>query len=451
VLNFPSQQDVTVVHVAGSNGKGSTSLKIAKTFELSKHTTGLFVSPHISSFRERMLVNSIPISESEVERLLPRVFKACEENNIPATFFEITTALAFLFFAERGVDVVVLETGLGGRLDSTNVIKNPALSVITSISLEHTTILGDTIEKIAREKGGIIKKGRPVLVGDNAPHDVLRECSRERQASAYYTCEDVLNEPDRVEQANGFKDYDKENTRLAKAAIAILQRQKQESSSEDHPVKGIHHHISNMHISEGTSQRPSCRFELVKVFVDSEGVVSQGNVMQHDGKAVQVVLDVAHNPSAIHHLTCKLESTYPNQPKRFIAGFSSDKDIPKCLELILLASSGRPNSIHIVQASHPRAASIESILEVTPDLADELNFSLDDRSITAQIQYALRLAKQKNEVLVVCGSVFLMAEARQSLGFKEPMDSKYISEVAGSHLKHGQENFSDSPGEQKLA
>ena len=136
-LGYPlDHPDITVVHVAGSNGKGSTSLKIARTLEKAGHKVGLFVSPHVASFRERMQVNGDLITEKEVEEYLPMIFQICEEKHMPATNFEITTALAFHFFAKRNVDAVILETGMGGRLDATNVIKKPALSVITSIGLK---------------------------------------------------------------------------------------------------------------------------------------------------------------------------------------------------------------------------------------------------------------------------------------------------------------------------
>ena len=170
--SFPS-----VIHVAGTNGKGSTSFKIAKALELSGLKVGLFVSPHISSFRERIQVNGSIISEEDVSTLLPMIYSACEANDIPATFFEIATAMAFKHFEQSNVDVVVLETGFGGRLDSTNIVR-PDLSVITSIGLEHTRILGDTIDLIGREKAGIMKKGIPVLVGPNCPQEVSERSER---------------------------------------------------------------------------------------------------------------------------------------------------------------------------------------------------------------------------------------------------------------------------------
>ena len=135
---------VGIVHVAGTNGKGSVCYKIASALSSSGYKTGLFVSPHVSSFRERVMVSSGgdggvggPIGEDEVVDLLPDIFTACKANDIPATFFEITTALALQHFHRRGCDCIVLETGLGGRLDATNVV-DPTLSVVTSIGLEHT-------------------------------------------------------------------------------------------------------------------------------------------------------------------------------------------------------------------------------------------------------------------------------------------------------------------------
>ena len=323
--------------------------------------------------------------------------------------FEITTMLAFLFFKEQKADVIVLETLLGGRLDATNIVAKPAISVITSIALEHTHILGDTLEKIAKEKGGIIKKGCPVLCGPHVPHDVLRECANEKEASKYYTCDDVLGELTEV-----ITDYDKENARIAESALSILQE------------NGVIPKITPEMIQQVVSKRPPCRFELV----ESEN-------------GVKVILDVAHNPPAMEYLIRKLIEQYPNQKYRFVVGMSADKDLGQCVRSILKVTS--PSSIHIVEAQHPRSAKIEDILEIDSSLKDEGCFDLEDRSITKQVLDALTKAKEKNEMLVVCGSVFLMAESREALGFDEPRDSDCIQQVAGASIRaknlHQQENF----------
>lgn len=437
--------DRVVVHVAGTNGKGSVCLKVANALRNQERrdvspflrqegkedlktintelNVGIFCSPHVSSFRERMQVNGKMITEEEVVELLPQIYDLClpENNDIPATFFEITTALAFLFFAKRGTDVVVLETGLGGRLDATNVIANPALSIITSIGLEHTRILGDTIELIAMEKGGIMKKDCPVLVGPHCPHEVLTECARQKGAGRYYTpslvhgnLQDFSNTAKIFEETANKEpvDYDMENQDIAKAALALVEQSHPELFGKHLTPDEIEHH---------TSIRPPCRFETI----------------QKDN--VTVVLDVAHNPPAMEYLVYKLKTTYPKTPFRFVTGMSSDKDLGQCARALLSTTQESCRNIHLVQAAHPRAASLEKILEAENSLETAAYYDFDDRSITKQVLRALELTKENNgEILVVCGSVFLMAETREALGIDEPRDSDYISEMAGAGIRHGQ-------------
>lgn len=371
-----------------------------------------------------MQVNGEMITEEEVVELLPRIYDLCIHHDIPATFFEITTALAFSFYAKRGAHVVVLETGLGGRLDATNVVSNPALTIITSIGLEHTRILGDTIELIAKEKGGIIKQGRPVLVGPHCPHEVLQQCTREVGGGPYYVPSLVFGTlgdfaPTQAEQIDddvAMADYDLENQEMAKAALALLK--------QSHPdlLKGL----TSEQIHEGTSIRPPCRFEQI----------------QHDDTTI--VLDVAHNPPAMVYLMRKLEATYPEATFRFVAGMSSDKDLGQCARALLSTVQGGAGQIHLVEAAHPRAAKLDAILEAEPILAAGAHYDLDDLSITRQVRLAMETSKAKGEVLVICGSVFLMAEAREALGFDEPRDSEYIAEMAGAGVRHGQENFGNT-------
>jgi dihydrofolate synthase/folylpolyglutamate synthase len=421
-------QQRTVIHVAGTNGKGSVVYKIAQTLRFSNPAlkVGLFVSPHIASFRERMQVNGELISEEEVVEFMPQIYDICIQQDIPATFFEITTALAFLFFAKRKTDIVVLETGLGGRLDATNVIQSPAISIITSIGLEHTRILGDTVELIAVEKAGIIKPGRPVLVGPNVPHHVIQQCAKDKNASAYYTCEDVLG--DRILRKDDGDDddetdYDLENARIATAALKLLEQ------SHPHHVKQLDDDV----LRRGTLARPPCRFETVHL----------------NDSNLTVILDVAHNPPAMEYLVRKLHKTYPDASFRMVVGMSSDKDLQLCGQAVKLATGHDTGKIHLVQAAHPRAATLEDILDRAN--LNGAHFDLKDRSVTQQITTAMKIAITNNEILVVCGSVFLMAEAREALGFDEPRDSAYIAEVAGAGAKNAQENFGNSGGKTTLS
>jgi dihydrofolate synthase / folylpolyglutamate synthase len=258
------------------------------------------------------------------------------------------------------------------------------------------------------------------LVGPNVPHDVLRQCAKEKGASGYYTCDDVLGVPDAQSKA-ALQDYDLENARIAIAALKILQ--------ETHP-EVVGDSIPDDVIQRGTSQRPPCRFELV-----------QGN----EG-APSAILDVAHNPPAMDYLVRKLQTTYPGATFRIVVGMSSDKDMSLCGASILQIVGGDASRIHFVEAAHPRAATLEEMLEATSLLnLNGAHYDLDDRSVTRQIVKAMELATSaKNEMLVVCGSVFLMAEAREALGFDEPRDSPYIAELAGAGVRHAQENFGNN-------
>jgi dihydrofolate synthase/folylpolyglutamate synthase len=205
-----------IVHVAGTNGKGSVAWKIARSLREAGYKDGLFVSPHVSSFRERIEIGGIPISEADVATKLPWLFDMCEKENIPATFFELTTALAFEHF--KSADVVVLEVGLGGRLDATNII-TPALSVITSIGLDHTHILGSTVEEIALEKAGIMKTGIPVVVGPRVPRVVLALKAAEVGSPFHEATTLAGIDP----SSEALDDYDEENTMVGNH-VAVQRR-----------------------------------------------------------------------------------------------------------------------------------------------------------------------------------------------------------------------------------
>ena len=172
------------IHVAGTNGKGSVSACLSKILTVAGYRTGLYVSPHLVRFNDRIMYNGEEIGDGDFARIAGQVREAAEKMEDAPTVFEIMTAMGMLYFLEKACDIVVLEVGMGGRLDSTNVIDAPELSVITSIGLDHTKELGDTLEKIAFEKGGIIKEGCPVVIdGSNkAVLPVLEDICRTKNA-----------------------------------------------------------------------------------------------------------------------------------------------------------------------------------------------------------------------------------------------------------------------------
>jgi dihydrofolate synthase/folylpolyglutamate synthase len=163
-----------------------------------------------------------------------------------------------------------------------------------------------------------------------------------------------------------------------------------------------------------------------------------------------IILDVAHNPPAMEYLVQKLHSTYPDAKFRVVIGMSSDKDLSLNAKLVLQVVNNDPTAIHLVEAAHPRAAKLEHIFDAQPLLTSS-HYNRDDRSVELQVHAAMELAKQNGEILVVCGSVFLMAAAREALGFDEPRDSQYIAAVAGAGFRHGQENFANTNPEDPIA
>jgi dihydrofolate synthase/folylpolyglutamate synthase len=376
VLNSPYQHFHSI-HVAGTNGKGSVTTKIAKALELAGYRTGLYTSPHISTFRERIQVNGQMISEDAVVRHLSFLFDIAEMKKISATFFEITTFLAFLYFLEQKVDVAIIETGLGGRLDATNVI-TPLLSVITSISLDHTETLGKRIEDITREKGGIIKPNVPILIGPCVSEDIIRNIANSKNASLYLV-------------KGTFPSYDIENQAIARASLKLL------SNSFS---------VTSSHIEAGMLVRPPCRLEILTNF------------------STPVILDVGHNPNGLQRLFETIRQKYPDQPLRIVFGLSKSKDIDACLNVL----STQANAFHLVEAVNGRGASVESLkAKMLAQGISEKNI-FQSVSIEETVQNSLKKAEANNEIVVICGTFFIMSAARRALGICEPIDSIDMNE-----------------------
>lgn len=369
LLHYPDRHFKTI-HVAGTNGKGSVSTKIAYALEEAGYRVGLYTSPHISTFRERIRINGLMISEDAVEKLLTFLFQLLEKEHIPATFFEITTMLAFLHFAHEKVDVAVLETGLGGRLDATNIV-HPCLAIITSISLDHVEILGTTQESIAYEKGGIIKEKVPVIIGPSVPVDIMQSIAREKQSPCtQVSCSSIL--------------FEEENQHIAYTALQYL------SSTFK---------IPNQAIKKGLEGRQPCRFEIIP-------------------GTFPIVLDVAHNPDGIQHLFQMLKHYYPDRQYRILFGLSKNKDLKNCLKLIAIYCK----YFHLVQATNERGTPTKILYDQLIEFEIHHScISLHD-SISTGIDQAKEEALKKGEVLVICGSFFIMSQARQALGFIEPRD-----------------------------
>lgn len=378
-LNSP-QEDFKSILIAGTNGKGSVATKIAKGLELAGFRVGLYTSPHISSFRERIKINGIMISEGAVEAYLRSIFQLAEEHQIPATFFELTTALAFAYFAAEKVDFSVLEVGLGGRLDATNVAA-PILTVITSISFDHTAILGSTLPLIAKEKGGIIRPHIPIILGPAAEQPILYEIAKEKEAPLIQV---KLPKTDF---------YDLENQQIARTSLHELSKR---------------FTLSDEAIESALLVRPPCRFQVLKREKSSNWTRAFPEA---------VILDVAHNPDGLEKLFSAVRMYYPGRLVRALVGMSKDKDLKSCLNVF----SSQVVHLHLVQADSERAAP----LEVLQKTLQELRYSsfTAHKSIEQGVLKAMEAAAEHGEILLICGSFYIMGKVRQSLGILEPHDT----------------------------
>ncbi len=314
------QRDLKVLHVAGTNGKGSTSAAIASVLMAMGYRVGLYTSPHIVSFKERIKVDGKEINEQEVA--LSTDYFRPEVERVHATFFETTTAMMFKYFAESDVDFAVIETGMGGRLDATNVV-DPIVSVVTSIGLDHTEVLGDTLEKIAFEKAGIIKPGRPAIVNVHTESlkEVFRKVAHDNGSVLFFVDDVASSSKMRMEIDNSVFDgevfgrgypslkidlggkHQVENALTALATLHLVMR-----SGDDVDDLAIYHGFES--IKENTGHRG--RLEVIS----SEPLV---------------ILDVAHNPDGINAVLDSL-SLLGKRKGILLFGAMRDKDTRSMLE-----------------------------------------------------------------------------------------------------------------------
>lgn len=300
------QDKLNFIHVAGTNGKGSVCAMLASVLSR-RCRVGLYTSPFIEVFNERISINGENISAPDLVKYTAAVRTACESADVHPIEFEFITAMGFLYFADKGCDAVVLETGLGGRLDSTNIIKNPLVTVITAIGYDHTAILGDTIEKIAFEKGGIIKSGAPtVIYGDMDPaaRGVIADICAQR-GSKLTECADVTDIVTSLDGTSFTLGGRRLQTSLCgahqayNAALAVTAL---ECINRELPV-------DETDISDGLmNTKWKCRFEVIK------------------GENAAIILDGAHNAHGMGAFCAAAESILGDVPKTVVLGMLGEKD-----------------------------------------------------------------------------------------------------------------------------
>ena len=379
------QEKLKFVHIAGSNGKGSTAAMLASVLTAAGVKTGLYTSPHLWTFHERFQVDGAPISGEDLAEITAQVLEAAEDE----TEFELMTAIGMVYFLKAECDIVVLETGLGGRLDSTNIIPSPEAAVITHIGLEHTELLGDTVEKIAAEKAGIIKPGCGVVLyaqGGGVRAVVEEACERQRVSLAV-TEEPVVLSSGLTGQTFTYRGkgpyqipllgkYQVHNAAVVLTTVEVL--------------RGRGWDISEGAVQEGLSRAvwPG-RLELAR-------------------RSPDVILDGGHNPQCMEALARALRELYPGKKLIFLTGVLADKDYPAMMGEIL-----------------PLA---KEFYTITPDSerampAAELAAYLEGRGVKAtpcgSVREGLELALvflPPEDVVCVTGSLYMIGEVRHLLG-----------------------------------
>lgn len=355
------------IHVAGTNGKGSTSHMLASVLQEAGYKVGLYTSPHLKDFRERIKIDGIMISESAVTNFVSAHRPYFEANQL--SFFEMTVGMAFDEFRREKVDIAVIEVGLGGRLDSTNII-TPEVCAITNIGLDHTQFLGDTLTQIATEKAGIIKQGVPVVIGERHREttNVFKSVAEQKGAPIFFA-----EENDQQLYASDLKgNYQRANQRTALSVIGLLQ--------------GKDWLISEMNIKNG----------LVKVIVNT-GLLGRWQILQERPK---VICDTAHNREG---LLLTLEQLQKESFERLhiVLGVVSDKDLKQILPLFPSEAA-----YYFCQPNIERAMKVD-ILQ-----AQAYVFGLNGKTYTSvknAYDSALKQAGPK-DVIYIGGSTFVVAE-----------------------------------------
>lgn len=359
ILGNP-QDKLNCIHVAGTNGKGSVCSILASILAEYGLTTGLYTSPHIFEYTERIKINGADISREDFARYVLEICELADKNNIHLTEFEVLTTVMFKYFADKSVEVVVLETGLGGRFDATNVIKKNLCSIITHIDLDHTDRLGTTKEEIAFEKAGIIKSDCPVITSEG--YEVIKDKADEGNSLVLLTLPYASEEELSALSLKG--SCQRENLALALAAVRLLYKD-----------------ISEKVILNGLKKvNHPCRFQVF------------------EGK--NLVVDGSHNPNGAFALKESLDTYFPTQRRRFIFGCLTTKDYGKMMQILF-----RPeDEVYFKHFDNPKSATVE---ELKSALVQNV---IPQPHVVKEFSALSNLPEDPDTVTVICGSFYMMKE-----------------------------------------
>ena len=377
------------VHIAGTNGKGSTTSYIADILSAKGFKVGKFISPYVHSFTERIQINNTEISQSDLAKFTTIVADAIEKHNLTPTEFEVVTAIGLAYFEAQNCDFVALEVGMGGRFDATNVIPSPEVSVITSISIDHTQYLGNTISEIAFEKCGIIKTGSKVVAYPDNPDDAFEVIK-----NTVYDKNVPLVVPD-------------------KSSIKILSM---DINGTEFIYNGEKYHINmlgghqvyNAVTAIETAKLLGIENEYIKKGLSSTKFRGRLDVIS---KNPLVIEDGAHNISGITELKKAIQTYFKGKKIILVMAMLKDKEYQKCIEII----SSVADVLIATEPDNPRKATAQEIAEEAQKYIKNTYFEPD-------VNKAIELAKSrctKDDVICVCGSLYLLGEIDENSLNKE--------------------------------
>ena len=387
--NFPS------IHVTGTNGKGSVVAFIHSVLMSMGYRVGRYISPHLVDFSERILVNNTPISPSEIEQLVdelrPIIDSMLKDTNLGhPTFFEAVTAMAFQHFFRHKVDIAVVEVGMGGRYDSTNVIQ-PCLSIITNVNMEHKEYLGDTLEKIAIEKAGIIKPTVEVVSAVDQPEvrKIIDDKAEKYGSAVYYLSRDFHVEARRGDFPRQWVDFSSPQKKLKDVEINL---------AGDFQVKNAAVALMGLEILGRKG-----------VTLQDENALRSGMAqarwparLEKLADSPTLVLDGGHNPSGVRSLVNAIRELFPRKRFVLVLAMLADKDVTECLRTLRELT----NSIIVTRCTYERAMPADQLARLASGIFENVRC---EPSIAAALKEAYTLAKP-NDVILATGSLFNVAE-----------------------------------------
>lgn len=389
------EKKLKVIHIAGTNGKGSATALLCSILQEAGYCTGGYTSPHLASYNERFMINGREISDEAFARILTKTKEACmqlkaEGKDVP-TLFEVITGAAFLYFAEEGVDIAVIEVGLGGKYDATNIIETPMLSVIMSISMDHTDFLGDTIEQIAEEKAGIIKKSCPVVLysQEDLVYNIVKQRADSLKAPLYCPKDAKITISSQTLDGTVF---DVKSPSFAYDNLFL-------------PLLGQHQIQNCVTILEACQIIKKCGFALtehqIRLGISKTFWAGRMEVCR---KQPLVILDGAHNVDGIRRLAESMDAYFKNKKITLVLGVLGDKEYEKMAELILPFA----HQVVFTEPHSDRKLDAQKLANIVT--RKELPFYIEPELENAY-QKALKITDE-NGIILCCGSLYMIGALR---------------------------------------